>query len=132
MNANGGVEKFCTWVETWETKKIGTNCDAIFEARFLSKYGSLKWLEPDNKFSLRVAHTNRMHFNKQRGKKLQYIFNNREIWPQHPTRESSRFLLCLVEQHWLFSNKWLTKTKTIMEWSAMKKGGLWKWRRITS
>ena len=41
-NANGEVAIFCAWVKTWETKKIGTNGDAIFESRLVRKYGSFK------------------------------------------------------------------------------------------
>ena len=47
-NTNGGVRIFRAWVETWETDKIGPNGDALFEARLVRKYGSLKWINPDN------------------------------------------------------------------------------------
>ena len=66
MNDNGEVRIFLAWIETWETKKIGPNGDAIFEARLVRRYGILKWLDLDNEFSLKVAHPNRTNFNKQR------------------------------------------------------------------
>ena len=68
-NSNFEVRIFCAWVETWETNKIGPNGDAILEASILREYGSLKWLDPGNGFCLKIAHPNRMNFNKQWGNK---------------------------------------------------------------
>ena len=47
-NANGVLRIFSAWVETLETKKIWPNGDAIFEARFVRKSVSLKWLDSEN------------------------------------------------------------------------------------
>ena len=61
------VRIFRAWVEEWEKKKIGPQGDVIFEARLVRKYGGLKWLDPDNNFSVRVSHPERMSFTKARG-----------------------------------------------------------------
>ena len=58
---------FRAWVEIWDTRKIGTNGDAIFEARIVRKYVSLKWLDPENEYIIRVAHPNGMNFHKHQG-----------------------------------------------------------------
>ena len=47
-NSNCGVRIFSPWVEEWKTNKIGPNGDAIFGARLLRKYGSLKCLDLEN------------------------------------------------------------------------------------
>ena len=79
MNTNGEVGVFRTCFETWETKKIGYNGSAIFDARLVGKYGSLKWLDPDNELSLRVPHTNTITFNKHWGNKKYNIFSTMEV-----------------------------------------------------
>ena len=61
------VRIFRAWVEEWEKKTIGPQGDAIFEQRLVRKYGGLKWLDPDNNFSVRVCHPERMSFTKSRG-----------------------------------------------------------------
>ena len=62
--SNCGVRIFCPWVEEWKTNKIGPNSDAIFEARLVRKYGSLKYLDLETKFSLRFYHPNMIVGNK--------------------------------------------------------------------
>ena len=48
--------------------------DFIFEERLVRKYGSLNCLDPGNKYSLWVAHSDRTNFNKQRGYNKYDIF----------------------------------------------------------
>ena len=50
----------------------------MFEERLVRKYGSLKWIDPDNEFSLRVDHPNKMKFNKQWGNNKYNIFATME------------------------------------------------------
>ena len=47
-------------------EKIGPSGDSIFEARLVRKYGDLRWLDPDNTFSLRISQPERMAFTKAR------------------------------------------------------------------
>lgn len=61
------VRIFRAWVEEWEKKTIGPQGDVIFEQRLVRKYGGIKWLDPDNNFSVRVSHPERMSFTKARG-----------------------------------------------------------------
>ena len=63
---DGGVRIFCAWVETWEKKKLSTTGDAIYKERLVSKYGGLKWLDPDNTYTIQVAHPKYTPVNKQR------------------------------------------------------------------
>ena len=39
----------------------------------MSKYGGLRWIDPDNNYTLRVAHPTNMAFNKQRGENKHHI-----------------------------------------------------------
>ena len=62
---DGEMRIFCEWVETWEKKKLGNTGDPIFEIILVRKYGFLKWIDPDNSYTLWVAHPNRIYFNKK-------------------------------------------------------------------
>lgn len=65
------------WKETWEYKMLKPSGDPILEARLCRKYGGLKWEDPNNqdkdrpvhpdRIQKRVAHPDRMWFQKQRG-----------------------------------------------------------------
>ena len=70
---DGEVRIFCAWIENWERKNLGPTGDPIFGARLVSKYGGLKWLDPDNNYTLQVAHPNKMSFNKLRGDNKYHI-----------------------------------------------------------
>eukprot|EP00957_Ditylum_brightwellii_P061164 4641045-Ditylum_brightwellii.AAC.1 len=39
---------FCAWVEPWEQQLLFKPTNHVSEAKFLKKYGGLKWLDPDN------------------------------------------------------------------------------------
>ena len=67
------VRIFCARVETWEKDKLGPTGDPMFEARLVSQYRGLKWIDPDNNYTLRVAHTNNMYFKNQRGNNKYHI-----------------------------------------------------------
>ena len=66
----------------------------------MRKYGSLKWLNPDTAFSLRVAHPNRINFNKKRGNNKYNIFATTEGYDLNITHESQSY----------FYDVWVTKT----------------------
>ena len=59
-------------------KNIGPDGDAIFEARLVRKYGSLRWLNTYNELGLRFYHPNRMNLNKKRGNNKYNIFSTME------------------------------------------------------
>ena len=56
------------WQERWWIGDVGTDGDKLLHARFVRKYGGLKWFDPDNEFSTRTAHPEMMCFEKKRGK----------------------------------------------------------------
>ena len=65
--SNGGEMRiFHAWFETWEKRKLSPTGDPIFDLRILRKYGGLKWIYYDNKFTIQVVNPNKMSFNKQR------------------------------------------------------------------
>ena len=66
----------------------------------MKKYGSLKWIDLDNKFSLRVAHPNMMNFNKHRGDNTYNIF---------ATTEGYELNILHVSQSYLY-DVWVTDT----------------------
>ena len=51
-----------------EIGDVGANGNELLNARFVRKYGGLKWFDPDNEFSTRTAHPEMMCFEKKRGK----------------------------------------------------------------
>ena len=53
---------FHGWFETWDKKKLGTTGDPIFESRIVRKYRDLKWIDPDNYYTLWVANPNNTSF----------------------------------------------------------------------
>ena len=64
----GGVERrFLAWKERRENKVIGPKGDAIFEAMLVMKYSGLQWLDPDDEYSRRTVHPDRMWFVKKKG-----------------------------------------------------------------
>ena len=70
---DGEVRIFNARVETWYNKKLGPTGDPIFKARLVRKYGGLKWIDPDNNYTLWVSHLNKMSFINQRGKNMYHI-----------------------------------------------------------
>ena len=58
---------FRTWMEDWEKANID-NCDVVMEVRFLEKYKSLVFLDPDTKCYFTVAPKNlEFHRGKDKG-----------------------------------------------------------------
>ena len=66
------------WQERWEIGDVGANGNELLHARFVRKYGWLKWLDPDNGFSTRTAHPEMMYFEKKRGKNRYHILACKE------------------------------------------------------
>ena len=66
------------WQERWEIGDVGANGNELLHARFVRKYGGLKWLDPDNGFSTRTAHPEMMYFEKKRGKNRYHILACKE------------------------------------------------------
>ena len=52
---------FRCWMEEWEKAKVKKN-DPVVEAKFLKKYGGLKWMDLDNTDAIMHAHPKRMEF----------------------------------------------------------------------
>ena len=65
---------FRAWEEEWEKVKIGPGGDDVHEARLVSKYGGLRWLDADNGYRVCETHPNEMFFEKKRGNNKYIIF----------------------------------------------------------
>ena len=65
---------FHGWFETWDKKKLGTTGDPIFESRIVRKYRDLKWIDPDNYYTLWNANPNNTSFIQKRGNSECHIF----------------------------------------------------------
>ena len=61
-------------------------------ARLVRKYGSLKWLDPENQYSLWIAHPDIMNFNKQRGENKYNIFANMEVYNRKISLDNQPYL----------------------------------------
>ena len=72
--AKPSIRIFRCWEEEWEKAKIGPNGDVVLEARLVSKYAGIKWLDPDNKYRVCEAHPDNMHSEKKRGNNWYLIF----------------------------------------------------------
>jgi len=58
---------FRAWLEDWERDRMFKPNDHVAEARYLKKYGGLKWLDPDNNNCVLVAATDRCEYVKCHG-----------------------------------------------------------------
>lgn len=57
---------FCAWIEDWEDEGINSKGCAILEQRILTKYGGLKWVDPDHG-QVSTVHSYKASFQKKRG-----------------------------------------------------------------
>lgn len=118
------VRIFRAWVEEWEKKKIGPQGDVIFEQRLVRKYGNLKWLDPDNNFSLRVSHPERMSFTKARGNNKYDILATMNGYDLDGSAESQNDLYDVWETGPDFFNEVIEYYKESTVVRCYKKGGL--------
>jgi hypothetical protein len=58
---------FRAWVEPWEQELLFKPTNHVAEAKYLNKYGGLKWLDPDNGDCVCVAASDRCQYVKRHG-----------------------------------------------------------------